>query len=137
MKAPILIGMMALLSACAGMAQQVQKSSNSGEQRWGGFMLRNGLQVPVLVELVPATGDWTGQLRTGASSMRLEHVRLTALGVHFELPGEGAFDGTIAGNSMAGSVSGGNAPGGFALTRESAYENPSDVRNSGDFTGAF
>lgn len=69
------------------------------------------------------------------SFLPLEHVRVTPLAVHFELPGEGAFDGTVAGNSMAGSVSGANAPGGFALTRERTFADPSDVRASGDFTG--
>ena len=134
MKKLIPIGMMALLSACAGMTRQVAKSG-SDAQRWDGFVLRNGVQVPVVVELARASADWTGQLRIGDSSMPLEHVRLSALGVHFELPGEGAFDGTVAGNSMAGSVSGANAPGGFALTREpERFADPSDVRGSGDFT---
>ena len=136
MKKLIPIGMMALLSACAGMTRQVSKSD--GGQRWEGFVLRNGMQVPVVVELARASADWTGQLRIGDSSMQLEHVRLTPLGVHFELAGEGSFDGAVAGNSMAGSFSGANAPGGsFTLTRgpEPTFLNPADVRGSGDFTG--
>lgn len=133
MTKPILMGMMALLSACAGMTRQVSKSDN-GAQRWEGFMLRNGMQIPVVVELAQSSAEWTGQVRLGDSSMQLEHVRFTPLGVHFELPGQGAFDGTVAGNSMAGSVSG-NAPGGFALTRDREQANPSDVRYSGDFMG--
>ena len=76
-------------------------------------MLRNGLQVPIAVELAEASADWTGRLRVGNSSVPLEHVRVTGLGVHFELPGEGAFDGTVAGNWMAGSVSSSAAPGSF------------------------
>ena len=134
MKKLILIGMMTLVSACAGMTRQVSKSESSA-QRWDGVVLRNGLQVPVVVELARAATDWTGQLRIGGSSMALEHVRVTPVAVHFELPGEGVFDGTVAGNSMAGSVSGANASGGFALTREQMFADPSDVRASGDFTG--
>jgi hypothetical protein len=133
MKKPILMGMMALLSACAGMTRQMSKS-DAGEQRWEGFVLRDGIQLPVIVELARASADWTGRVRIGDSSIPLEHVRLTPLAVHFELPGAGAFDGTVAGNSMAGSVSG-NAPGGFALTRDQEQANPSDVRYSGDFAG--
>jgi hypothetical protein len=46
-----------------------------------------------------------------------------ATSVHFELPGEGTFEGTVAGDSMAGSISGG-ANGSFALKRRDANEPP-------------
>ena len=87
------------------MSQRAHASSAVSE-RWQGFMLRNGLQVPIAVELAADSADWTGRFRVGNSSLPLEHVRVTGLGVHFELPGEGAFDGTVAGSWMAGSVSG-------------------------------
>jgi hypothetical protein len=59
------------------------------------------------------------------SAAPIQDVRATLAGVHFEVPGEGVFDGTVAGNSMAGSVSGG-AAGSFSLAREadSAFGDP-------------
>jgi len=117
MKKGMLIGLMAVAAGCAGMSPRAQASS-AVSQRWQGFMLRNGLQVPIAVELAEARADWSGRLRVGNSSLPLEHVRVTGIGVHFELPGEGSFDGTVAGNWMAGSVSGSAAPGSFALARE-------------------
>jgi hypothetical protein len=112
-----LFGLMAMAAGCAGISPRAQASSSVSE-RWQGFMLRNGLQVPIAVELAQASAEWTGRLRVGDSSFGLERVRVTGVGVHFELPGEGAFDGTVAGNWMAGSVSSPAAPGSFALTRE-------------------
>ena len=67
----------------------------------------------------------------GCAGMPLEHVRATGLGVHFELPGEGAFDGTVAGNWMAGSVSGSVARGSFALTREVEQPFADPITSSG------
>jgi len=113
----MLFGLMALAAGYAGVSPRAQASSSVSE-RWQGFMLRNGLQVPIAVELAEARADWSGRLRVGNSSLPLEHVRVTGIGVHFELPGEGSFDGTVAGNWMAGSVSGSAAPGSFALARE-------------------
>ena len=117
MKNGMLIGLIAVAAGCAAMSQRAHASSAVSE-RWQGFMLRNGLQVPIAVELAEASADWMGRLRVGDSSLPLEQVRVTGLGVHFELPGEGVFDGTVAGNRMAGSVSSSAAPGSFALTRE-------------------
>jgi len=130
MKNGMLIGLIAVAVGCAGMSQRAQASSAVSE-RWQGFMLRNGLQVPIAVELAAASADWTGRFRVGNSSLPLEHVRVTGLGVHFELPGEGAFDGTVAGNWMAGSVSGSAARGSFALTREVEQPFADPITSSG------
>jgi len=67
----------------------------------------------------------------GNSSLALERVRVTGVGVHFELPGQGAFDGTVAGNSMAGAVSNSTAPGSFALTREVEQAFADPITSSG------
>lgn len=112
----VLIAVTMLASACAGQTAQPWRGAG-GAERWRGYVLRDGVQVPVELELAQTSGDWTGRLRTDESSVPLRHVRVTALGVHFELPGEGAFDGTVAGDRMAGSVSG-TEPGAFALTRQ-------------------
>jgi hypothetical protein len=117
MKKGMLFGLMAMAAAFAGLGPRAQASTALAE-RWQGFMLRNGLRVPIAVELAKASADGRGRLLVGHSSLSLEHVRVTGLGVHFELPGEGVFDGTVAGDSMAGSVSGSAAPGSFALTHE-------------------
>jgi len=119
----MLIGLMALAAGCAGMSQGARASSPVSE-KWQGFVLRDGLQVPIAVELAAFCADWIGQFRVGSSTLPLEHVRVTGLAVHFELPGEVAFDGTVAGNWMAGSVSGTAARGSFALTRD--VEEPFD-----------
>jgi hypothetical protein len=117
MRKGMLFGLIAIAVGCAGISARAQASSSVSE-RWHGFMLRNGLQVPIDVDLAQASAKWTGRLRVGNSSLALERVRVTGVGVHFELPGEGAFDGTVAGNRMAGAVSSSAAQGSFALTRE-------------------
>jgi hypothetical protein len=57
-----------------------------------------------------------GAARGGMST--IQGARATVTGVHFEVPGEGVFDGTVAKDSMAGSVSGGAASGSLSLSRE-------------------
>jgi hypothetical protein len=128
MNKPTLMAVLALIAGCAGMAPRAQ---NTGSERWQGFLLRNGLQVPIEVELASASPDWTGRLRVGNSSLQLENVRLTGLGIHFELPGEGAFDGTVAGNWMAGSVSGSTPLGSFALMRDPEHGFADPITSSG------
>jgi hypothetical protein len=121
----MLFGLMAIAAGCAGVSSRAQASTAPSE-RWQGILLRNGLQFPIAVELAETSVDATGRFRVGNSSLPIEHVRLTGGGVHFELPGEGVFDGTVAGDSMAGSVSGAAARGSFTLTRdvEQAFADP-------------
>jgi len=126
----MLFGLMTMAAGCASISPRAQASSSVSE-RWQGFMLRNGLQVPIAVELAQASAEWTGRLRVGNSSLALERVRVTDVGVHFELPGEGIFDGTVAGNSMAGAVSSSAAPGSFALTREVEQAFADPITSSG------
>jgi hypothetical protein len=126
MKKGMLFGLMALAAGSAGLTQRAQASTAVSE-RWQGFMLRDGVQVPIAVELAEATG----RLSVGNSSRPIDHVRLTGLGVHFELPGEGVFEGTVAGNRMAGSVSGSAAQGSFALTREAEQAFADPITSSG------
>jgi|SRR6266702_2343527 len=126
----MLFGLMAVAAGCAGLSSRAQ-ASTAATERWQGVMLRNGLQVPIAVELAKASADGTGRLRVGNSSLPLEHVHVTGLGVHFELPGEGIFDGTVAGSRMAGSVSGSPAQGSFALTREVQQAFADPITSSG------
>ena len=64
---------------------------------------------------------WRGRFSAGDNTVALQDVRVTATSVHFELPGEGTFEGAVAGDSMAGSISGANT-GSFALERHDANE---------------
>jgi hypothetical protein len=98
-----------------GLSRTAQAAAS---QSWSGFMLRDGVQVPIALELAATSADASGRVRIGNTFIALDHLRLTGAGVHFDLPGEGAFDGTVAGNLMAGSVSGSATAGSFALTRE-------------------
>jgi hypothetical protein len=130
MKNGMLFGLMAIAVGCAGMSSRAQASRTRSE-KWQGFMLRNGLQVPIGVELAEASPDWTGRLRVGNTSLPVEHLRVTGGGIHFELPGEGIFDGTVAGDQMAGSVSGSAAQGSFTLTRDADQAFADPITSSG------
>jgi hypothetical protein len=111
MKTSMLIGLVTLGAGLAGMSAPAHAQSLAG--RWQGVLLRDGVQVPISLELANAAG----RLRVQDMSVPVEDVRVTLAGVHFAVPGEGVFDGTYAGNSMAGSVSG-TAAGSFSLARE-------------------
>src|SRR2546430_12677345 len=67
-------------------------------------------------ELSAQDRDWRGRFSAGDNSVPLQDLRVTTNSVHFELPGEGTFEGAVAGDSMAGSISGG-ATGSFARER--------------------
>jgi hypothetical protein len=130
MKRGMLFGSMAIAAGCAGVSSRAQASRTHAE-KWQGFMLRNGLQVPIAVELAESSADWTGRLRVGNSSLPVEHLRLTGGGIHFELPGEGVFDGTVAGDQMAGSVSGSATQGSFTLSRDADQAFADPITSSG------
>lgn len=130
MKKRMLFGLMAIAVGCAGLSTRAQ-ASTALSHRWQGFMLRDGVQVPIAVELAEASADGTGELRVGNSSLPIEHVRVGGLGVHFELRGEGVFDGTVAADRMAGSVSGSRAQGSFELTREMEQAFADPITSSG------
>ncbi len=120
MRIPLLIGSILLFSACAG-AQTRPDNDEAVSGRWQGVLLRNGLRAPIAVELSEQDRDWRGRFSAGENSVPLQDVRVTASSVHFELPGEGTFDGAVAGDSMAGSISG-SGNGSFALKRRDASE---------------
>ena len=115
MRSAFSIGFVAVLAACAGVSPRPQ-----GEQalqgRWQGSFQHDGIREPVSVELAEESSGWDGRFSTSHNSMTLESVRVSGSNVHFELPGEGVFDGAAAGDSMAGSVSG-PVSGSFSLKR--------------------
>jgi len=115
MRSALSIGFVVLLAACAGMAPRPQ-SEGAPYGHWQGFLVRSGLREAVSVELTGASSAWAGQLRARDASVPLEGVRVSGNNVHFEVSGEGVFDGVVAGDSMAGSVSG-PVSGAFSLSR--------------------
>ena len=115
MRTALSIGFAAFLAACAGAAPR-PLSEGAPYGHWQGFLVRSGLREPVSVELTEARNAWDGQLSAGENTIPLEGVRVSGNNVHFEVSGEGAFDGVVEGDSMAGSVSG-PVSGAFSLSR--------------------
>jgi len=93
-----------------------QNDAPSGQ--WAGVVVRNGARAPVSLHLSERNDMWRGRLQVDGASSPLDSVRVTGSRVHFELPGQGVFDGTVSGDSMTGAVSGADRPGSFTLTRE-------------------
>jgi hypothetical protein len=112
MKASMLVGLVTLAAGLAGASAPAQ-ARNAVAGRWTGVLLRDGVQVPISVELA----EGSGRLQVQDMSAPIEDIRVGIAGVHFTVPGEGIFDGTFAGGAMAGSVSG-PAAGSFSLARE-------------------
>jgi hypothetical protein len=128
MKISMLIGLMTLGAGVAGMSNAAHAESGRAG-RWQGSLLRDGRQVAIALELDPANPA-SGALQVGGSSAPLQAVRTSLTAIHFEVAGEGVFDGTIAGDSMAGSVSG-HAAGSFALARETQSPFGDAITSSG------
>lgn len=116
MKNALKIAMVMMAAACAGVVPRAQAGAQfSG--RWQGFLLRDGLRAPVELRLAEESNEWSGRFSAGDNSVPLDHVQVKGNDVHFELAGAGAFDGSIAGDSMAGSVTGAQG-GSFFLHRQ-------------------
>jgi len=113
----MLMGLMVVAVGCAGLSERAL-AGNSVPERWHGFMLRDGLRVPILLDVATDGAGPTGQFRVGETSFPVERMRVGGFDVHFELPGGFVFDGTMAGTAIAGSVSGTQAHGSFTLARE-------------------
>jgi hypothetical protein len=118
MKMSMLSGLLIFGAAVAAMSAPAHAQNGIAGQ-WRGVLLRDGLQVPISMDLAGANQQLSGQLQVEDSLAPIESARASAAAVHFEVPGAGIFDGTVAGDSMAGSVSGTAASGSFSLTRES------------------
>jgi len=130
MKIATLVGLMTLATGVAGTSSPA-RAERTLAGRWQGSLLRDGRQVAISVDLDGANRNWSGRLSVDEMSTPLEGVRVTPIGVHFEVPGEGIFDGTVAGDSMAGSVSGSAAAGSFSLARETQSPYGDAITSSG------
>jgi hypothetical protein len=89
---------------------------------WMGFVQQKGTREPMTLELSDANNTWDGAYVVGGVSTPVDNLRVTGKDVHFDLPGQGTFDGTIAGDRLAGKVSG-PGQGSFELTRREV-DNP-------------
>ena len=118
MRRMLLIGFIALTAASATASAS---DGYDNPTHWQGYVMRNGLRTAITVDLSQSDGQWGGQLSAGGNEVALDQVRLTTTKVHFAAPGEGVFDGEVAGDEMAGGISG-SAGGSFALTREDAND---------------
>jgi hypothetical protein len=130
MKISMLIGLMTLGAGVVGMSAPA-RAERALAGRWQGSLLRDGRQVPISVDFDDATRNWSGRLNVDEMSTPLQSVRVMLTGVHFEALGEGVFDGTVAGDSMAGSVSGSAAAGSFSLVRETESPFGDAITSSG------
>jgi hypothetical protein len=118
MKMSMLIGALALGAGLAGVSAPA-RAENAVAGRWQGVLLRDGVQVPISLELVGANPNLSGQLKSHEMSATIQSGRATLTSVHFEVVGAGVFDGTIAGDSMAGTVTGATAEASFSFARDS------------------
>ena len=130
MKMSMLRGLLILGAGLAGMSTSARAESGIAG-RWRGMLLRDGLQVPISVELAGANRDLSGRLRAHDMFALIQSARATVTTVHFEVPGEGVFDGTVAEDSMAGSVSGAPVAGSFSLSRETDSPFGDPITSSG------
>lgn len=121
MKSALLIGVVALVAGCATTGSQ--RETGAVASHWQGYLLRDGLRSPIAVDLSGSEEGWGGRLIARDNAIALERVRVTASRVHFELPGEGVFDGSIADNEMAGAVTG-EPDGSFWLVRSDNSYSP-------------
>ncbi len=122
MKTALSMGFVVLVAACAGASPRPQ-GEEALQGRWQGVFLHDGIREAVAVELAEDGSVWDGRFSTRDNSTTLESVRVRGSNVHFELPGEGIFDGSAAGDTLAGSVSG-PVSGSFSLKRTNEDWNP-------------
>ncbi len=111
-----------LILAVAGLAAPAFAQNDAPAGRWDGILVRNGSEMPIAVRLAESGDIWRGRLQIDGASSPLYSLRVTDNKVHFELPGQGVFDGTFSSNSMTGSVSGSGSAGSFTLTREESQQ---------------
>jgi hypothetical protein len=94
MKTSMLIGVLTLGAGLTGMSAPLRAESGIAG-RWRGVLLRDGVQVPISVELAGLNRDLSGRLQAHDMFAPIQAGRATVTSVHFEVPGEGVFDGTV------------------------------------------
>ena len=89
---------------------------------WDGILERNGAREPIAINLAVDSCTWRGRFEADGASSQLESLSVTGNSVHFEVPGQGVFDGTFSADSMTGSVAASASKGSFRLAREKPRE---------------
>jgi len=122
MKRFSLILSLSLVAGCASISAGSQPFASQADAapggHWQGYLLHDGFRDWIHVDLDSAGGAWTGTYSEGNHAVPLQAVKFDESGaVHFELQGKGSFDGAVAGDTMAGTVSG-PSTGSFALSRD-------------------
>jgi len=122
MKRFLLIVPISVAAACASISAGSRSFADRADAppggHWQGYLLHDCLRERILVDLDSAGGAWTGTYSEGDNAVPLQAVKFDESGaVHFEIQGKGSFDGAVAGDTMAGTVSG-PSTGSFALSRD-------------------
>jgi hypothetical protein len=112
--------------AVASLAAPAFAQNDAPAGQWDGTLVRNGAQTPIALSLAENGDIWRGRLQVDGASSPLNRLSVTDNNVHFELPGQGVFDGTFSGGSMTGSVSGSGSAGSFSLTLEESKQDVPD-----------
>jgi hypothetical protein len=119
MRSTLLVGFIVLTAASARAA--APSDGYDSPVHWQGFVTHDGVRTPIAVDLSQVRDEWGGRLNNGGNDVALDDVRITTTSVHFEAPGQGVFDGEIAGDQMAGKVSG-DSTGSFSLSRDDSHD---------------
>jgi len=109
-----------LAAALAAAPASAQNQPPAGH--WYGSLERDGVREPIAINLAEDSGTWRGRFEADCASSQLESLSVTGNRVHFELPGQGVFDGMFSGDSMTGSVAASGSKGSFTLTRKEPRE---------------
>jgi hypothetical protein len=122
MRMTIPVGLLAVMTACAGASPRPQGESGL-QGRWQGVVQRDGIGQPVEVDLSDSGSGWGGVLSTPDKyAVSLRDVSVTGNRVHFESP-DGAYDGEASGDTITGNVTG-SASGEFSLKKTEPDWNP-------------
>ena len=123
MKTMIVLSML-MVAACAAPAGSMRSTSESYTGSWRGELVRGQVRTPAEVRLSEREGSVQGEFWGHA----LMPVALTGLqlgrNVHFEVPEMGTFDGTAAGDVIAGTFHDGAGEGSFTLEKHIDWDDP-------------
>jgi hypothetical protein len=117
MKTVISVVLVSLVAGCSGVSFRREVEPDPAGH-WQGYRLHDGMREPIRVSFDDEGAQWKGSFREGDDITSLSDVRVADSGrvVHFEVQGTNAYDGSVEGDSMLGTVTGPTA-GSFTLSR--------------------
>jgi hypothetical protein len=89
---------------------------------WNGVLLRDGVESPIMIRLSEKDQLWKGRIGIAGVSSPAQRISVSGNTVHFELSDQAVFEATFSGDSMNGKLSGGDAAGTFAMTRDATRD---------------